>query len=101
MRNYLIISEEGRVKGKISIAVLKITEGDTIPLGDLHISKIMNRGIKHEAVNFLVEKGFVNKNYIAEDGYINEQALQEESVNLIVVEGRGLTYWSIQPYYKK
>jgi hypothetical protein len=61
MRNYLIISEEGRVKGKISIAVLKITEGDTIPLGDLHISKIMNRGIKHEAVNFLVEKGFVNK----------------------------------------
>ena len=90
MRNFLIVTEKGRKRGKISFYIAEIKEnGLNLIDNDFTVIQGMHRGLKHEAIKRLVDLKYLDSKYINESGYIEYKNVD---FNIILVEGQGLNY---------
>jgi hypothetical protein len=93
----LVVSEVGRIRNRISVDITVIekeAKGHALKFS-FDFSKGSNKGLSHEAISFLVEKGVLDKECIDASGYISSLCYREMDFNFIVVEGKGLNYVSI------
>ena len=94
-RNFVSITELGRKKGYITFGILEMFN-DKKPefILEFEVSEGMNQGRKSETINNLVKNGILPKECLLDDGYPN-YPLTNDLCNVIVIEGKGLNYWSI------
>lgn len=92
---YLVITEKGRVRGRTSGSVIKISESENKLITELDYNSASNRGQESEAIAKLVEIGELPIEALSNPGYINYD-YKKDNYDLILVEGQGLTYFSIQ-----
>lgn len=90
-KTFLAITEQGRIKGKISFYIAEIVPNKWLRLidNDYTCSLRSNKGIESEAVQALVSKRELPITAISERGYMDKRV---SNYNLIVIEGRGLNY---------
>ena len=90
-KTFLVSTEIGRVKGRISFYVAEIVPNKGLRLidNDYTCSAISNKGIESEAVQALVSKKELPITAITARGYKDARV---KNYNLIIVEGKGLNY---------
>ncbi len=88
---YLVITEKGRVRGRTSGSVIKISESENKLITELDYNSASNRGQESEAIAKLVEIGELPDDALSNPGYINYD-YKKDNYNLILVEGLGLNY---------
>jgi hypothetical protein len=88
---FLVSTEFGRIKGKVSFYIAEIVPNKGLRLIDnfYTCSRTSNSGIENEAVKALVKAKELPLNAIATNGYRNHKII---NYSLILVEGRGLNY---------
>jgi hypothetical protein len=92
---YLTVSEQGRVRGRISGTVLRIDNNGSTIIGTLEIPIYSNQGLESETVKLLVDKKELPKEALDKSDYINYD-YKEGKYRLILIEGKGLNYYSIK-----
>ena len=92
MRKFLVVTEVGRVRGKISVGIHEITDDSFKYITDFTLSKGSQRGFEHEAVNKLVEMGVLPTDKLTNSGYIDYS--DKLDYMIITVQGHGLNYVS-------
>jgi hypothetical protein len=90
---FIAATEQGRVSGRILGAILK-KEDKFQHCVELDICSISNRGVNAEVIIKLVEIGELPKDALHENGYPN-YTLVNEIADIVVIDGRGLNYYSI------
>jgi len=90
-RIFLVSTEVGRVRGRISFYIAEIMPNEGLRLidNDFTCSKSSNRGIEHEAVQCLINKKELPNTALNESGYIDRK---EKNYSLIIIEGQGMNY---------
>jgi hypothetical protein len=89
MRKFLVVTEQGRVKGKFSCRIHEIKENSFDYITDIEIPMGSHKGFDNVAVNKLVEMGVLSNDKITNTGYIDYSKLD---YMIITVEGKGLNY---------
>lgn len=90
---FIAFVERGRVKGKLSGAILKL-EDRFQHLSELEMSSTSNRGVKAEVIAKLVDIGELPKEALDNAGYPN-YSLVNELADIAIIEGLGLNFYSI------
>lgn len=91
MKNFLVLTERKRKKGKISFYISQILDnGLKLIDNDFTCSKTSNRGLKNEVVNFLVSKDILDKSVVNDAGFIDYSKPLDFSI--ILVEATELCY---------
>lgn len=90
-RTFFIMSEQKRIRGRLSYYVGEIIPNKGMRLidNDYTTPTQSHRGLDNEGVKVLVEKGELPKDKLDEYGYIDET---KRDYILIMVEGQGLNY---------
>jgi hypothetical protein len=91
---YIVISEQGREEGRTTGQIIKVDQHGTFAIGDLNFSSGMNKGLESEAVSALVNLKELPEVAISKSGYVNHE-FKEHRYKLVLIEGRGITYYSI------
>lgn len=89
MKNFVVITESTRVKGKIIGSLYKIQDNQLRRISDFGYSKQSNRGALHEAVKALVTFGALPGNKIDSAGMLIPE---RKNYNIFIIEGQGLNY---------
>ena len=90
-RIFLVSTEIGRIKGKISFYIAEIIPNEGLKLidNDYVCSVQSNKGVDSEAVQALVTRKELPITAITSSGYRDGRV---DNYKLIIVEGRGLNY---------
>lgn len=88
---FLISTEQGRIRGKISFYIAEIVPNKGLRLIENFFTCSMgsNKGLENEAIGFLITKGELPPTALNDSGYRNPKV---NDYSLIMVEGRGLNY---------
>lgn len=82
-RLFLVITEKKRHRGKITYQIGEIINNElTLIHNNLKLYPNMNRGLKNEAINYLVTIGYLPNDKVTENGYINPNT---QNYNIIMV----------------
>lgn len=92
MKSFILITELGRVKNRISASIFEVIKGVPVVVGSFEVNPQSNKGLDHEAVSYLVNNGKLPKTKLTSSEYIN---WPKKDYALTVIEGRGLNYVSI------
>ncbi len=92
---YIVFTEQGRSKGKTEGGILKVTPDGTKLLTVFDFSTGSNQGIDSEVAKILVRLKELPEVAISQSGYVNYE-FKEHRYELVIIEGRGLTYYSIR-----
>jgi hypothetical protein len=93
---FIVSTEENRVRSKVSGSVFKIENEKIELITEFSFSKQMNKGVKNEAVNALIECGELPQLAVGIDGYINYEFKNNISpYDMLIFETKGLSYYSI------
>lgn len=88
---FLVSTEKGRVRGKISFYIAEIIPNIGLRLidNDFTCSSTSNRGILIETVNCLVQKNELPKEVLDDSGYVKKH---DDNYIILFSEGQGLNY---------
>jgi hypothetical protein len=92
MKNFLAVSEKGRVRGKITFYIGEVMPDTQLRLIDdsLQLKPRNHKGFETEIVNLLVAKGELPKDCITDEGYVNYDPYLYGTYQIIMVEGAGI-----------
>lgn len=88
-KTFLVVTELGRVRGKVSGMAYEITPKGLDVIGNFDCRIGSNKGLNNEAIEFIVSKNLLPTNVIRTDGYIDSDV---KGYRLILIEGKGLNY---------
>jgi hypothetical protein len=81
MKSFIVITESGRVRGKITGTLYKVKANKPQRISDFGYSKQSNKGVRGESVKALITFGELSAKDAAESNF-----------SLLLIEGQGLNY---------
>jgi hypothetical protein len=97
MKTFLVVTEKGRIRGRISGAIYQMVDNKPVLLvGDYNYSAGSNPGDVAMAARKLVEEKHLPESCLDAGGYLTDAA----DARMVMVEGSGLTYCTVKEYTK-
>ena len=93
-RNFLVSTEKGRTRGKISFYIAEIVPNIGLRLIDNNYTCATNstESFYTQVINLLVSKNELPKKHLIKDVLVSNYNRKELPFNIIFVEGQGLNY---------
>jgi len=89
---FVAFTEQGRVKGKVSGAILKL-ENKFKHCTELKFPSKSNKGISAEVISMLVKVKELPKEALDDSGYPNYEIVNEIA-EIVIIESQGLAYFT-------